>query len=98
MQVLARLQLDKQLQEAPFCSSEETFRGSLNVGTDYEEINPAGQTFFDTVTSDRGEGPFSSVFFNKNGNNNNKNKTVRRLANWVCISYEKKTKKFCPFC
>ena len=37
-------------------------RGSPNVGTDYEEINPAGQTFFDRVTSDRQKGP-SPVFF-----------------------------------
>ena len=60
-------------------------RGSPNVGTDYAEINPAGQTFFDRVTSDRRKGPspvFFFFFFNKKGNNNNnKNKTVRRLAN-----------------
>ena len=32
-------------------------------------------------------------YLNKKENNNNKNKTVHRLANWVCISYEKKKKK-----
>ena len=36
-------------------------KGSRNFGTDYEEINPAGQTFCNRVTSESRKGP-SPVF------------------------------------
>lgn len=39
-------------------------KGSRNFGTDYEEINPAGQTFCNRVTSESRKGP-SPVFLFK---------------------------------